>query len=105
MMGALNERERGILMELYRRFGTGTFRHSSIAGVKVSDPFVLRNYNVGLLPANRNLNDKRVLGSRLIPNGYVEPMRSELGYRITEVGARLAQDELQRLGLRAEALR
>ena len=103
-MGALNERERGMLVALYRAFDCRTFTHSSIEGVKMNDTFVLQNYDVGEGPPNRNLSDKRVLGSRLIPNGYVEPVRSELGYRITEFGARLAQSELRRLGRGAEAL-
>lgn len=92
----LNERETGFLVDLSERFEEDWFTCASIEDASVSAA-VRERFKVEPEVRNRRLRDKRVLGSRLIPNGYLTVDNVTLSFRLTDIGRLTAIEAVRAL--------
>ena len=90
------ERTNGFLVTLYDLFypqyGNTAFPAGRL-NKKIAVRMVRGIFDVGETPANRNLSDKEVLGSRLPSQGFIE-LNGHPNYtvRLTEAGIRRAEE-------------
>ena len=86
-------RDYGFLVSLFRKFGDAPIAAGSLSS-KIDDEYVLANFDVGATPANRNLDDRDVIGSRLPGLGWITLDYLQCKINITGLGLEIARRQI-----------